>query len=191
MIWAPTHLWLSTNKDVWYKTAQLSKISIWSIWSHTTLKRRGKFENFKLHGKYFPPQRNKPMPRKSSCRRVVKEVKWKAVEDHRGLLQCESAQQLRRNRRVIPVDETEGRKRHEETSGRLVGRARCVQLTKARQKTFRSIKILFVRKWLLVASRSRWHESSGRRKRRISLSVNRNRRIFKAGMGEKLDKEKR
>ena len=108
-IWVRMHLWSSTNKDGWYKTAQLPKIPILSIWLHMTSKRKRKVENFLLHGKYFLPQRNKPVPRKDSCRQVVKEeVKWKSDEGRRGLLRRESARQLWRNRRGIPVDETKG-----------------------------------------------------------------------------------
>ena len=107
-IWTRILLWPSTNKDDWYKTAQLSKIPIWSIWSHTTLKRR-KDKNNPLLGKYFLLLRSKPALRKDGYHQVVeKKVKWKDVDDHGGVLRRESARQLWGNRRVTPFDKAEG-----------------------------------------------------------------------------------
>ena len=146
-IFARILLWPSTNKDGWYKTAQLSKIPIWWIRLHTKLKKR-KDKNFPSFGNYFLLQRSEPAPRKDGCHRVVeKEVKWNNVDNHGGVLRRESTRQLRRNRRVIPFDEAVGRKCNEKTNGQLLAEQETYVLYKP-IRSFARRKIFFSRNWL-------------------------------------------
>ena len=131
------------------------------------------------------------------CRRRREEVRKKLKKrtfcpgcstDDGRLLQRLKAGKLRRRECTSPLDASQRRASYSKASYRLAGRTRGVQSAQTRPASFRTQENIFARHRLSLAGRSGRHDRPRRAQRRLSISVDRHRRLFQIRLRRHVEK---